>query len=345
MFGVLVDGAGQRRAKPGQVGATVRVGNRVGKAQDLVGVAVVVLQNAIDKDLVLFRAQINRLGMDHLLVLADLPDELLDPILVVETLALLRSFVLQDDFQPRIQKGQFAQTVGQDVEIELRRDREDCRVRLEGDQRSGLFGFADDLEFPYGHTTREFHVVNFAVTRHFHLKPVRERIDAFGADTMQSARVFVGALAKLAAGMKIGEHEFHGGNLELGMNIHGNSTPVVANGDRSIHVNSHVDLFTKAGQVLIHGVVQHLEYAVVKSAFIGIAYIHPGTFSHCFEALQFVDLRRVIFLRHLRCHRFFRWGGFSVVFRGHIPAFRQSCFFRHKVESIQPIEPRHKRCQ
>ena len=67
-LGVLVDRAGQRGAEAGQVRAAVRVWNRVGEAEDLVVVAVVVLHHAIHEHLVLLPADDDRLGMEHLLV-------------------------------------------------------------------------------------------------------------------------------------------------------------------------------------------------------------------------------------------------------------------------------------
>jgi hypothetical protein len=138
---VLVDGARQGRAEAGQMRPAVGVGNRVGEAEDLIGVTVVVLQDAIDQHLVLLPRQHDGLGMEHFLVPAQLADEFLDAVAVKKPLGfVLHPFVLEGDFDAGIQEGQFAQAAGQDVELELGRDGENGRVRLEGDERAGVLG-------------------------------------------------------------------------------------------------------------------------------------------------------------------------------------------------------------
>ena len=77
--------------------------------------------------------------MQRLLALAKLANELLDAIAVKERLRLLVVLVLKHNFNARIQKRQFAQAVGQNVEFEFRRDGENCRVGFERDQRACFF--------------------------------------------------------------------------------------------------------------------------------------------------------------------------------------------------------------
>ncbi len=57
-----------------------------------------------------------------------------------------------------------------------------------------------------------------------------------------------------------------------------------------------LDFAAVAGEMLVDRVVEHLENAVVQTAFIGVADIHAGPFPDRFETLQFVDLRGVVFL-------------------------------------------------
>src|SRR5438046_34680 len=70
-------------------------------------------------------------------------DERHDPALVPEDLLLgrLLAFVLERDLQALVQEGQLAQTLGQDVEAELRA-LEDFGVRLERDLGAAPFGLA-----------------------------------------------------------------------------------------------------------------------------------------------------------------------------------------------------------
>ena len=50
----------------------------------------------------------------------------------------------------------------------------------------------------------------------------------------------------------------------------------------------------EAGEILVDGVVDDLENAVVKAAFVGVADVHIGAFTNTFEPLQFLDFRCVI---------------------------------------------------
>ena len=79
--------------------------------------------------------------MNDLLVLAQLPDEFLNPVLVKKRLLPGRfdAFVHQVDLQPGVQERQFAQSARETLKLELSRDREDRRIRKERDQRAGHF--------------------------------------------------------------------------------------------------------------------------------------------------------------------------------------------------------------
>ena len=93
----------------------------------------------------------------------------------------------------------------------------------------------------------------------------------------KAAGVFVGALPELAARVQVGQHQLHRRHLPLRMHVHRDAAPVVADGDRAIHVDRDFDLVAIAGQVLVNGVVQHLEDAVVQTrARPGRRYTFPG---------------------------------------------------------------------
>ena len=67
---ILIDRLRQRGAKTGQMRSAVGIRNGVGETKNLIVVAVVVLQNAIDKNLVALSRNDDRLRMNDLLVLA-----------------------------------------------------------------------------------------------------------------------------------------------------------------------------------------------------------------------------------------------------------------------------------
>ena len=113
---------------------------------------------------------------------------------------------------------------------------------------------------------------------------------------MEAAGVFVGALAELAAGVEVGEHEFDGGHAEFRVHVHRDAAAVVGDGDRAIDVDGDLDAVAVAGEVLVDRVVQHLEDAVVEAALVGVADIHAGALADGLETFEFVDLGGIVLL-------------------------------------------------
>ena len=149
LFCVLIDCPCQRSAESSEMGAAVRVRDRIRERQNLIVVAVVVLEDDIDKNFVALSCDHDRLGMQDLFVFAQLPNELFDSVFVKKSLLLWRidAFIGERDLQTGIQKRQLAQARRQSFELELGRDRENRRVRQERDERAcGLLvlDLADD---------------------------------------------------------------------------------------------------------------------------------------------------------------------------------------------------------
>jgi len=96
-------------------------------------------------------------------------------------------------------EGKFPQALGDAVGFKLDCFSEDFRIRPEGDQGAGAFGFADDLEFAGRFAAGKFHLVNLAIARYFNGKPFRDGVHAFGADSVGAAGVGIAALAVFAA--------------------------------------------------------------------------------------------------------------------------------------------------
>ena len=311
---ILVDGAGQGGAETGQMRATVRVRDGIGEAKDLVVVAVGVLHHAIHEHFVLLPVDDDRLGMEHLLVAAQLPYELLDAGRVKEHLLLLVALVLQGNLHAGIQERQLAQAIGQNIELEFGGDRENGRIRFEGDERARVFGLADHAELLGRHPARKFHRIHFSIARNLDLEPIGERVHALGADAVQTAGILVSALAEFAAGVQVRQHQFDRRDLPLGMHVHRDAPPIVANRHRTIHVNRDLNLVAISRKMFVDGIVQHFEDAMVQSAFVRVADIHPGTLADSLQTFELVDLRRIIFLRRVGAgfHLLFRF--YNVIF-------------------------------
>src|SRR5438874_9708978 len=160
--------------------SAVRIWNRIRERQNLVVIAVVVLQDDIDKNLVALPRNQYRFGMNHLFVFAKLLYEFFDAVLVDKyfLLRLVAALVRQRNFQPGIEERQFAQPGRESLEFKLGRDRENRWIGRKRDQRSGgafVFDFADDLQFLRRLTASKGHVINLAIARHFHFEPIGKR--------------------------------------------------------------------------------------------------------------------------------------------------------------------------
>ena len=270
--------------------AAVRVGDRVCKAENLVVVTRVVLHHTVHDHFVLGRVKRDRLGVDDLLVLADLPDKLDDALLVKERLCFaVLALVRQHNRDARIQERQLAQPVMQNLRLVLGRDGENYRVRQERDLRAGLVRLADDVEWLGGFALRKLDVVHLAVAINLRLEPDRERVHALGANPVQPAGVLVRPLAELAARVQVGEHQLDRRHIELLVRVHRDAAPVVLHRHRAVHVYRDLYLVAIAGQVLVDRVVEHLVHTVMKSVFVGVADVHPRPLPHGLQTLEFVN--------------------------------------------------------
>ena len=135
----------------------------------------------------------------------------------------------------------------------------------------------------------EFHRINFFVARDLDAEPFGERVDAFRADTVQTAGIFVSALAEFSARMEIREHEFDSGHFPFGMHVHRDATSVVADGHRTVHMNRYFNLVAMSRKVFVNRVVEHFKYAVMQSPLIRVADIHAGPLANGFQTFKLVN--------------------------------------------------------
>src|SRR2546430_973780 len=107
--------------------AAVRVWNGVGKRQNLIVIAVVILKHNVDKNFVPLARDDDRFWMNDLLVFTQLPNEFFDPVLIEKGFFFERldAFIRQINFEAGIKKRQLAQPARQTLELKFRRDRED----------------------------------------------------------------------------------------------------------------------------------------------------------------------------------------------------------------------------
>jgi hypothetical protein len=79
------------------------------------------------------------------------------------------------------------------------------------------------------------------------------------------------------------------------MNLRRDATTVVLDRYASLDVDRHRDAIAESGERLIDGVVDHLENEMVKAPFGGIADVHAGAFTDCFQPLKNPNRFRSVF--------------------------------------------------
>ena len=80
------------------------------------------------------------------------------------------------------------------------------------------------------------------------------------------------------------------------MGIDRNAAPVIANGQRAIRRERHLDAARRARGHLVHGVVQHLGHQVMEAFLAGVADEHRRAAAHRLEPFEHLDVgRRIAF--------------------------------------------------
>jgi len=113
--------------------------------------------------------------MDGRLRLVQVLHEGDDAALVKKLVRLLVALVVDRDVDAAIQERELAQALREDVEAE-RRGLEDERIRLEGDLGAALIGDAGFLDRRFRIAAVVALEVHLAVSSHFHLKRLGERV-------------------------------------------------------------------------------------------------------------------------------------------------------------------------
>src|SRR5262249_21898282 len=111
LFSVLINCPRKCSAEASEMGAAIRVRDRICEWQNLIVITVVVLEHDIDENFVALSRDYDRLGMEDLFVFAQLPNELFDSVFIIKSLLLWRidAFIGECYLQTRIQKRQLAQ--------------------------------------------------------------------------------------------------------------------------------------------------------------------------------------------------------------------------------------------
>ena len=278
--------------------AAVRRGDVVGEGVYVLRVGVVVLHGHLDQDPVLDAFGVDGLREQHLLVLVQVLDELLQAAFEAEVVLLrfLAPLVPEDDPHALVQERHLPQAVAQYVVLELAGLKDSLgivlalHVRPELDGCAGAVGRADHLQVVDVFAPFILLLVDLAVLVHRHGEMPAQRVHHAGADAVQAAGNLVSPAAEFAAGVQDRQADFHRRAMHLRMQADREAAPVVHDRHGAVLVQRDVDLVAEAGQRLVHGVVHDFIHQVMQTPRVCRADIHARAFPHGFQALQDLDL-------------------------------------------------------
>ena len=134
-----------------------------------------------------------------------------------------------------------------------------------------------------------------AIARHLHRQLLGQRIHHRDAHAVQAARCRIGPGSELPAGMQHGQDHFQRGLVrEAGVRIDRDAPAIVADRQRAVGGQLHLDAAGMAGNRLVHGIVQDLGGQVVQRVGIGAADIHARPAPHRLQPLEHFDGRGII---------------------------------------------------
>ncbi|CDC74301.1 uncharacterized protein BN503_00904 [Oscillibacter sp. CAG:155] len=231
----------------------------VGKGQDGLVVAVVILHGHFRHGVALHAGHVDHVGVEGILGLVEPGDKLPDAALEAHVVLLLlaRALVHGADAQAGVQEGLFPHA-GVEGVIVVDGVLKHLRVGLEGDGGAGMIRLAH-----HGHLLRdmapgELHLIDLAVPVDLNREPLGEGVDHAGAHAVETAGNLVSAAAELAAGVEDGIDHLQGGTAGLGLDVHGDAAAIIHHGDGIAFVDLHQNVGAVARQGLVDGVIHNL---------------------------------------------------------------------------------------
>ena len=296
------------------MGAALGSGDVVDVGVDALRIAVRVLDGDRHLELVLFRLDIEGLVVKDGAPLVEILHIVRDAALIAEDVAAevpsseRQTIVLHHDGDAAVEISHLAHALRHFVIFELFLA-EHSLVRLEGDRGALRLGLAHKRErglddaalYLAPHLRRpELRTIEIAVPLHLDGEPLRKRVGDGCAHAVQTARISILPVVELRPRMKLGEHHLHAADLELGMLVHRDSAPVVADA-RDVAVQK-LDGHRIAETVgdLVHAVVDDLPQDVMHPLRPRGADVHTGTLPHRVQPFENADVASLVclFLRH-----------------------------------------------
>ena len=270
--------------------AAVEILDRVREAVDVFGVTVVPLQRDLDPFAVFLVADEDRLFVQRRLRFVQIANERDDAAFVAELVFLFGAFILDDDEDAGVEKGELAKTLRERFEMHLG-DGEDRRIGFERDARSALGSFFS----PRDRHDRDAAFValtpNVIVAMNLQLQPLGKKVDDGHADAVQAAGDLVRVVVEFSAGVQLGHDHFGRAAVLFFVQIDRNAATVVFDGHGVVVVDGDVDFVGVAGERFIDGVVDDFVDHVMQSGdVVGVADVHAGALADGVQAFEYFDV-------------------------------------------------------
>jgi len=256
------------------------------------------------------RHDVHDLLVHRLLRLVEVLDELADPALVLERLlAALAALVGERDDEAGVEERELAKTAREDV-VAVLRDREDLRIRLEGDLGAGLVRLTDDGDRRGRSAPSVLLEVDLAGALDLELEPFAHRVDRAHADAVETGGDLVARVVELPARVEDGHHDF--GHVDVATELlrlllvpsDRDASAVVLDRDRAVEVDRHVHAGAVAGQMLVDRVVDDLPNEMMQTGpVVDVADVHAGALTNRLETFEDGDALAAVVGRGRRLGR------------------------------------------
>ncbi len=132
---------------------------------------------------------------------------------------------------------------------------------------------------------------------------LRKSVHDRNADAVKAAGDPVALAPELAAGVQGRQDDLDGRTpvLRLRDGFHGDASTVVGDSAAAVLQQRDDDLVAEARHSLVDRVVDHLVDEVVETSEAGGADVHPGAEPNVLDAFEYLDVRRLVLRRLLRC--------------------------------------------
>ena len=140
-------------------------------------------------------------------------------------------------------------------------------------------------------------LMHLPVATNGELQLAGQRIHHRHTNAVQTARNLVGVVIELTTGMQYGHDNFGGRDTLFLVDIHGDTTAVVLDGDGLIRMDNDRYFIAMTCQRFVNGVIDHFkDHMVQTGTIVGVTNVHPRALADSIQAFKDLDVGCVVIL-------------------------------------------------